>query len=274
VTDGTSEGLDLLDHLETSASHTCAIIVSGEVKPEYILNGFQKYNILRFIGKAPWDDRELRTTVKSILLYTEALRHLSAGAWEQAVGSWQEACRVAPELGKRFKDIPVLVEREKLEATHRITGLPAGDAVDSKLRELLRADGPWGILYVDVENLEQYYDTYGHIEGDSALKTIARFLQEQAGRARFVGYPDRGLFIVIVADRARARSLGAELMDGFQDTYSKLYSFRDLDDTGAVKARVPELSLAIQVVSDRDGPFTDIREISRMGSGSVPEDCG
>jgi len=270
VTQGTSEGLDLLDYLEASTSDTCSIIVSGEVKPEYILNGFQKYNILRFIGKAPWDDRELRTTVKSILLYTEALRHLGAGDWEQAIDSWKKACQVAPELRKRFKDVPVLVERKKLEA-HRITGLPTGDAVDSKLRELLGLDTPWGILYVDVENLGEYYDTYGHIEGDSALKTIARLLQDQAGQASFVGYTDRGLFIVVVADRSRARSLGKSLSDSLPESYSNLYPFQDLDDTGAVRPGVPELRLAIRMVSDQDGPFADIREISRMGSGSGPD---
>jgi GGDEF domain-containing protein/CheY-like chemotaxis protein len=268
VTKGTSEGLDLLNYLEASAADTCSIIVSGEVKPEYILNGFQKYNILRFIGKAPWDGQELRTTVKSILLYTEALRHLSAGAWKKAVGSWERACQVAPELGKRFKDISELVERKKLEA-HHITGLPTGDAVDSMLREFLGLDTPWGILYVDVENLEAYYNRYGHVEGDSALKTVARLLQDRAGQAAFLGYADRGLFIVAVEDRSRARSLSKRLLDSLEGSYSNLYPYQELDEeTGSPKPGVPELRLNIRMVSDQDGPFADIREISRMGSGS------
>lgn len=268
VTEGTHEGLDLLEVLEASTPDTCSIVVSGEVKPEYILNGFQKYNILRFIGKATWDDRELRTTVRSILLYADAVAYLRAGDWERAVGSWQEACQVAPELKKRFQDVQVLVERARLETTHRITGLPTGEVIDARLKELLKSDIPWEILYVELQNLEEYYKTYGHVEGDSALKTVARFLQGQAGPAGFVGYVERDLFIVLVQEPMRARSLRAGLVESFREIYANLYPFQDIDWNGVVRADVPELKIAIRSVSSQDGPFVDIREISRMGSGS------
>jgi GGDEF domain-containing protein len=268
VTEGTHEGLDLLEVLEASTPDTCSIIVSGEVKPEYILNGFQKYNILRFIGKAPWDDQELKTTVRSILLYADALGYLRVRDWERAIDSWEQACQVAPELRRKFQDVGVLVERAKLETTHRITGLPAGEMVDVKLKELLKAGKQWGLLYIKVDNLEEYYETYGHVEGDSALKTVARFLQDQAGAASFVGYTERNLFMVVVDGPGRAQLLRAELLDSFRDIYSNLYPFQDREQDGVVKAGIPELRLAIRVVSSRDGPFADIREISRMGSGS------
>jgi PleD family two-component response regulator len=264
VSEGTHEGLDLLESL-FSAPDTCSIIVSGEVKPEYILNGFQKYNILRFIRKAPWDDQELGTTVKSILLYADALGYLRGENWERAAESWEEACQGAPELRKKFQDVGKLVERAN---THRVTGLPTGGNIDSKLKDLLKADEQWGILYIKVEDLEAYYETYGHVEGDSALKTVALFLQDQAGPTGFVGYADRNLFMVVVEDSMRARSLQEKLLDNFHHMYSRLYSNWDLDPHGVVNMGLPELKLAIRLVSDKDGPFADIREISRKGSGS------
>jgi CheY-like chemotaxis protein len=268
VTEGMHEGLDLLEVLQASNPDTWSIIVSGEVKPEYILNGFQKYNILRFIGKAPWDDQELKTTVRSILLYADALGYLRVRDWERAIDSWEQACQVAPELRRKFQDVGVLVERAKLETTDRITGLPAGEMVDVKLKELLKVDEQWSILYIKVENLEEYYEMYGHVEGDSALKTVARFLQDQAGAASFVGYTDRSLFMVVVHGPVCAQSLRAELLDSFHHIYSNLYPFQDREQDGVVKAGIPELRLAISLVSNQDGPFSDIREISRMGSGS------
>jgi PleD family two-component response regulator len=271
VTEGTSEGLGLLERLEASTSDTWSIIVSGEDKSKYMQDAFEKYNILRFFEKAHWvsgECQELKTAVKSILLYTDALIHLGVGDWEQANDSWQRACEFAPELRKRFKYVGVLVEKARSEATDQITGLPIGEIVESKLRDLLRAKGPWGILYVTVDNLEEYYRKYGHVEGDSALKTVARFLQDRAGQASFIGYPERGLFMVVVEDHLRAQSLNKRLLGSFRDIYSNLYPFQDLDQIGVVKAGIPELTLAIRLVSDQDGPFADIREISRRGSGS------
>jgi GGDEF domain-containing protein len=267
VSEGTREGLDLLEFLKRSSPDTCSIIVSGEVKPEYILDGFQKYNILRFIGKATWDDQELETTVRSILLYADALGYLRAREWERAIDSWEQACQVAPELRRKFQDVGVLVERAKLETTDRITGLPAGEMVDVKLKELLKGDKHWGLLYIKVDNLEAYYETYGHVEGDSALETVARFLQDQAGAASFVGYTERNLFMVVVDGPVRAQLLRTELLDSFHDIYSNLYPFQDREQDGTVKVGIPELRLVIRLVSNQDGPFSDIREISRMGSG-------
>ena len=75
--------------------------------------------------------------------------------------------------------------------------------------------------------------------------------------------------MVVGEDRHHAQSLGAGLPDRFRDVYSRLYPYQDLDgEKGQVRAGIPELGLAIRLVSDQDGPFTDIREISRMGSGS------
>ena len=139
---------------------------------------------LRFVEKAQWANgeyEELKATVRSILLYTDALIHLDAGDWERAGESWEAACAFAPELRKRFKYVGVLIEKARLAATDKITGLPAGEMVEAKLRDLLSVDKPWGILYVAVDELDEYYRRYGHVEGDSALKTIARFLQRQVG---------------------------------------------------------------------------------------------
>ena len=206
VTKGTAEGLELLGRLEASTSDTWSIIVTGEDKHEYMQDAFEKYNILRFFEKGHWsrERRELKTAVKSILLYTDALIYLDARDWEQARHSWERACRFAPRLRKRFKYVGVLVEKAQSKATDAITGLPSGEIVESRLRELLRTRGPWGVLYVAVDNLEGYYGRYGHVEGDSALKTIARFLCDQAGQASFVGYPGQGLFVVVGEDRHHA----------------------------------------------------------------------
>jgi len=269
-----AEGLELLGLLEASAADTFSVIVSaakGEAKTKSVFDGFQKYNILRFFDKSTWQEREFRGVVKGILLYADALRYLAGGDLDRAVSNWESACKTAPELRKRFQDVGAL--RARLEGTDLVTGLPAGKAVDTRLRELLKAGKSWGILYIRVHGLEEYYETYGHIVGDSALKTIGRFLKDEVGAGAFVGYAERGLFAVIVKDQD-PELLKTRLVDRFNREHAmdaNLYPYQDRGEKArTLRPGVPELKLAIRMVSSKDGPFPDIREISRMGSGVAP----
>jgi GGDEF domain-containing protein/CheY-like chemotaxis protein len=278
-----SEGFKLLDYLRSSAPDICSIVVSGESRSEfvskslwgqYIRAGFQKYNILWFFEKDAWDELEFKATVKGILLYRDALGSFKEGDLQKAISNWEGACKAAPELRERFQNVGALIEeRARSEGTDLVTGLPAGKMVDSKLRELVKAAKPWGILYIRVHGLEEYYETYGHIVGDSALKTIGRFLKDEVGAGAFVGYAERGLFAVIVKDQD-PELLKTRLVDRFNREHAmdaNLYPYQDRGEKArTLRPGVPELKLAIRMVSSKDGPFPDIREISRMGSGLAP----
>jgi GGDEF domain-containing protein len=274
---GKSDGLDLLGELIGANPNTCSIIVSAEKEPQYYLAGFQTYNIIRFIEKAPWDSdkkAELKLTTKSIILYLDALEHLNKGAWKQALEKWKEACSVFPELKNRFKDIEILVEKA---TSNPITGLPAGKAVETRLAALLgRPNDKWGILYVTVTHMKEYVEAYGHVVGDEALRAIGQFLSDQLDKHGFIGQIEDILFILLVNDGFSAESLEEKILRNFgsSNLNSLLYNYKDLENGYAIasgkKYTIPILRLTTSKLSDKDGPFTDIHEISaRKSTGTL-----
>ena len=101
-----------------------------------------------------------------------------------------------------------------------LTELPNRRSFETRLHDAIRAahreNRPLAVLMADVDSFKQYNDTYGHLAGDEALKTVASTLRVSAmrpgdviarwGGEEFVAYlaeTDReGAYLV--ADRVRA----------------------------------------------------------------------
>lgn len=85
---------------------------------------------------------------------------------------------------------------ERLAQIDGLTGLANrrhfDDMLDRAHRRSRRTGSPLGLALVDIDHFKQYNDRYGHIQGDEALKAVARTLQAHARRpddlaARFGG---------------------------------------------------------------------------------------
>ena len=85
---------------------------------------------------------------------------------------------------------------ERLAQIDGLTGLANRRHFDAMFdrahRRCRRTASPLGLALVDIDHFKQYNDRYGHIQGDEALKTVARTLQAHARRpddlaARFGG---------------------------------------------------------------------------------------
>ena len=55
--------------------------------------------------------------------------------------------------------------------------------LDNEIRRHARTNQPLGLALLDVEHFKLYNDFYGHLEGDSCLKRLARVLQSTTRRA-------------------------------------------------------------------------------------------
>jgi len=79
-------------------------------------------------------------------------------------------------------------EIERLSMTDALTGIPNRRSFDFRLAlewaHSIREKKPISILMIDLDNFKIYNDTYGHLQGDMMLKTVAGALATAAKRAQ------------------------------------------------------------------------------------------
>lgn len=135
--------------------------------------------------------------------------------------------------------------------------LPEGSLVTEQLKALLYKTD-WAILSVRVEDFCRFAETYGHLEGKFVQfvgQLVRRAADEVGNFEDFVGHVATVHFIVITTptrvDRLRAR---------IQEAFS-----RAMDPPGSgssVKPITAQLSLSFGLITDKDGPYGDIRSLS------------
>jgi DNA-binding response OmpR family regulator len=135
--------------------------------------------------------------------------------------------------------------------------LPEGPLVSEQLKALLyRSD--WAILSIRVENFSRFAETYGHLKGKfvefvgqlvrRAADTVGRF-EDFVGRVGTVHY-------IVITTPARVDEMRARIHDSFT---------RAMDPpgaTGSAKPLTAHLGLTFGLITDKDGPFGDIRSLS------------
>ncbi|MFL5734943.1 MAG: response regulator [Chloroflexia bacterium] len=114
-----------------------------------------------------------------------------------------------------------------------LTGLPGPARVEQAIQERLAdTSRPWAIVYVDIDNLSVYNETYSFLEGDELLKLAGRALdravKEEGTKDDLVGHFGGDQFAVItVPERAQAIARMAERL--FDDESKEYYSPTDRD---------------------------------------------
>jgi len=132
-----------------------------------------------------------------------------------------------PDTDERFYHgiLIDITSRKQLEASLReaVTHDALTGALNRRhlatIEELFADPGlPYGCIFVDVDNFKQYNDTHGHLEGDEALKRMARFLMRYTRTEESVVRVGGDEFVVMlagaddeqtkcVADRLRVEAL-------------------------------------------------------------------
>jgi diguanylate cyclase (GGDEF)-like protein len=161
--------------------------------------------------------------------------------------------------------------------TSPITGLPSGKLIEEQLRMLRRRDD-WVILYIGINHIAGFNETYGFVAGDDVFRFAAMVLNdgiEQHGAENdFIGHVSGDDFIVIT-DGAHVDAIQAYIAERFKNEVGTFYSFRDRergyiqlqDDAGAEK-KIPLMTLAVGVVKAETTEFADIREITEIAAAA------
>ncbi len=86
-----------------------------------------------------------------------------------------------------------------------LTGLLTRSRVDGYLEYLINHDKPFLIVMIDLDKFKQINDTYGHLEGDQALKQFAGVLRRAFVGERLIGRYAGDEFIVILEKHTRVQ---------------------------------------------------------------------
>ena len=124
-----------------------------------------------------------------------------------------QRARVSRTLGQKVSELEVL--RTQLEEANRkldqlarldgLTGIPNRRALDEWLAgegaRALRQRKSISLLMIDIDDFKRYNDFYGHLEGDTCLKVVAKTLSESLLRTTdFVARYGGEEFVVVLHD--------------------------------------------------------------------------
>ena len=165
-----------------------------------------------------------------------------------------------------------LEEARRKNQLHPVTNLPTADLINDQLRALLTAQN-WGMALLHINGFETFTQSYGSVVSEDVLKFTALLLNEvinELGSPEdFVGQMIVGPDFVITSTPERLRAIADRLITQFDSEIGSHYNYKHRkqgfieapDDSGELR-HMPLMSLSLGVLTNEDGPFYDIRELS------------
>lgn len=177
------------------------------------------------------------------------------------------------ELRLRVQNAITRAERERLTDPH--TNLPSGRLIEDQLRKVIHKTG-WAFMDIRLNDYDSYKEVYGFVAADNVLRYMAILLGEvvdEAGSPEdFIGHTGNDHFVILTSAQ-KASLIRERLKARFAEEIVTHYSFLDrqrgytevMNGDGQV-VRKSLMTLSIGVLSPREYPFTDIREITELAA--------
>jgi DNA-binding response OmpR family regulator len=162
-----------------------------------------------------------------------------------------------------------ILRRAKYQTlVHPVTGLPYDELVEERMKVLL-GQRNWSLLTINVDGLDAFADRYGFVARDDALRALALMMNNSVAEGQydpdsaFVGQLNDASF-VIISDSNR----GVDLLDRLtMRIRQSLHYFYPAKESGGEP--LPELQLAVGLITDQTGAFSDYETLKLAGLHSV-----
>jgi diguanylate cyclase (GGDEF)-like protein len=142
-------------------------------------------------------------------------------------------------LYKKLLQLTTLLQR--LTTQDALTGIANRRAFDYALdlewHLAMRSDMPLSLLMIDVDHFKGFNDTYGHVEGDKCLKTVAKTLQTSITRAPDLVARYGGEEFVVLLPQTSVEAAG-QIAERIRDAIAALAIPNRRSDTGHVTVSV------------------------------------
>lgn len=171
--------------------------------------------------------------VKSLVHYPLRIKDKTIGL--MTMDAFREPVRFPKEevdtLAAIARQAAVVIENARLHEqlqqqaiTDHITNLYNHRHIFQRLEEefarAARSDSTFAVMMMDVDRFKDFNDTYGHLEGDEALRFIAQRLRETLRATDIIGRYGGDEFLAILPDttREQAEEAGQRIMSTLADT--------------------------------------------------------
>ncbi len=156
-----------------------------------------------------------------------------------------------------------------------VTRLLSGKMIEDQIKRAVRQGG-WAIIYIGISNFAAFNDVHGFAEADDVLrftsKLILEVVDELDSPDDFVGHVGSDTFIIITSPD-RAGELREKMITRFNEEIKSFYNFREVErgymkvkDEDGEEKQYPLMELSVGVLTNEDGPFSDIREITEVAA--------
>ncbi len=129
-------------------------------------------------------------------------------------------------LGRLFNELYSYATRDHLTGVfnRRILDELLGREMEKSIRQGL----PLAVIMLDIDNFKQYNDTYGHLQGDMALRAITKTIQRLTRKEDFVARYGGEEFIIVLPNTKlkKAREIAERIRKKITETKIKAISKR------------------------------------------------
>ena len=148
--------------------------------------------------------------------------------------------------------------------------IPNNNYSKRAINRVLNYSGNWAILYIRIENFEDYKQAYTELASDKLLQTYSAIIKASITENDFVGKMEDNSFVVIT-DSIKAESIARFLTFAFDSVVNKFYAEHDLSrgymilqgDEFAGK-RVNFVHFTISGISNETSTFKNCNQIMTL----------
>jgi PleD family two-component response regulator len=145
--------------------------------------------------------------------------------------------------------------------TNPVTGLPEGALVEEKLSETIGKKDGSAILFVAIDNMDIFRESYGFVASDDVLRAISLMvvntMREVSRPEDFLGHLS-GTDFILVLPTLNLSALGEKLRARLDQSMEYFYPIKDREEMVNRKDRL-NAKLSELVLSD--GKYTDVEQV-------------
>lgn len=157
-----------------------------------------------------------------------------------------------------------------------LTLLPGAPSIEEEANARIRRCVPLAFLYLDIDNFKAYNDCYGYLNGDNAIKQLAKILSRLQEDFReeevFIGHIGGDDFAIITRPE-NAETLAAEIARRFDELAPELYTIQDRTrreivsrDRAGNERTYPLMTLTIAIATNENRKLNHYAKIVDIAS--------